>query len=131
MATPRLLPNFSLAEVRCKCGRCSSTGTEISSELMDELQRLRDAYGKPITITSGYRCARHPVEIGKAELGEHTQGLAVDIAVRGADAVQLLRLAMQLGFTRFGISQKGASRFIHLGIARPGGRLPSPAIWSY
>lgn len=124
-------PNFSLAELRCKCGRCSSTGREMETHFMDELQRLRTAYGKAMTITSAYRCSRHPVEAGKATPGEHAQGLAVDVSVRGADAVQLLRLALQMKFTRFGISQKGGSRFIHLGMAPVGGRLPAPMIWSY
>ncbi|MNE96656.1 hypothetical protein D3C80_1948790 [compost metagenome] len=53
------------------------------------------------------------------------------MAIRGADAVQLLRLALQMRFTRFGISQKGNARFLHLGMAPVGGRLPAPMIWSY
>ncbi|WP_325436288.1 D-Ala-D-Ala carboxypeptidase family metallohydrolase [Pseudomonas nitroreducens] len=125
-------PNFSYAELRCKCGRCSSDGREMDPAFMAELQKLRDLYGKPMTISSAYRCPKHPVEAKKAQPGEHTTGLAVDVAIRGADALELLRLALSLKFTRYGISQKGsAGRFIHLGMAPKGGRLPSPAIWSY
>lgn len=124
-------PNFGLAELRCKCGRCGSDGTEMDPTFMAELQKLRTLYGKPMTLSSAYRCPRHPLEAKKAEPGEHTTGQAVDVACRGAEALQILRLALSLKFTRVGISQKGAARFIHLGMAPAGGRFPSPAIWSY
>ncbi|QSB20622.1 peptidase M15 [Pseudomonas sp. 15A4] len=123
--------HFTPAELRCKCGQCSSDGSEMNSELMAELETLREQFGHPIALSSAFRCARHPVEAGKANPGEHTAGLAVDVRCSGAGAVQILRLAMNLKFTRFGVSQRGAARFIHLGMAPIGGRLPSPTIWSY
>lgn len=124
-------PNFSAKELRCKCGKCNSDGSEMQPEFMDSLQQLREQFGKPMALSSAYRCRRHPEEAKKAEPGEHAMGLAVDVQIRGADAVQILHLALNLGFTRIGISQKGNSRFIHLGRAPTGGRLPSPALWSY
>lgn len=124
-------PNFSLVELRCKCGKCSSDGTEMAPAFMQRLQQLREQYGKPMSLSSAFRCRRHPEEARKAEPGEHAMGLAVDVRVRGPEALQLLQLALNLGFTRIGISQKGAARFIHLGLAPVGGRLPSPALWSY
>ena len=124
-------PNFSAKELRCKCGKCNSDGSEMQPEFMDSLQQLREQFGKPMALSSAYRCRRHPEEAKKAEPGEHAMGLAVDVQIRGADAVQILHLALNLGFTRIGINQKGNSRFIHLGRAPTGGRLPSPALWSY
>ncbi|WP_271105111.1 D-Ala-D-Ala carboxypeptidase family metallohydrolase [Pseudomonas tohonis] len=123
-------PNFSLVELRCKCGHCGSDGREMDTAFMERLQQLRTAFGKPIKLSSAYRCPKHPVEAKKAAPGEHCTGKAVDIAIRGPEAVELLRLALDLGFTRIGISQKGAARFIHLGTSA-GGRFPSPALWSY
>ncbi|MGE8308520.1 MAG: D-Ala-D-Ala carboxypeptidase family metallohydrolase [Pseudomonas protegens] len=123
--------NFSAKELRCKCGKCNSDGSEMQPEFMDRLQQLRNQYAKPMALSSGYRCRRHPEEARKAEPGEHNMGLAVDVAVRGPDALKLLQLALGLGFTRIGVSQKGNSRFLHLGLAPIGGRLPSPALWSY
>lgn len=85
---------------------------------------------EPLVITSAYRCKNHPVERNKATPGAHNLGVAVDIRIRGAEAVELLRLAMQdPTFKGFGISQKGATRFIHLDSG--GGNLPRPMIWSY
>ncbi len=123
-------PNFSRAELRCKCGRCDSTGAEMDPTFMDKLQQLRVRFGKPMVLSSAYRCPAHPVEARKAQPGEHCTGKAVDVAITGADAVTLLQLALELGFARIGVQQKGSGRFIHLGTSA-GGRFPSPALWSY
>ena len=116
-------PNFNKAEFDCK-----HTGlNEMKPEFMKLLQALRLMYGKPMTITSGYRHHTHPVEARKGHTtGEHTQGVCCDVAcASGADRYQIIRLALQLGFTRIGI----AKTFIHLGIGGAG--LPSPTIWDY
>lgn len=123
-------PNFSYAELRCKCGRCGSDGTEMDRAFMDKLQQLRERFGKPMALSSAYRCPKHPVEAKKAAPGEHCTGQAVDVAISGGDAVTLLHLALELGFARIGVQQKGGGRFIHLGTSA-GSRFPSPAIWSY
>jgi uncharacterized protein YcbK (DUF882 family) len=118
-------PNFSAAEFACRhTGDC-----RMRVEFMDALQRVRDLYGAPMIITSGYRHRSHPVEARKATPGEHTLGMAADVAVSGADAVLLLHIALDMGFERIGVQQHGAARFLHLGLGGPG--LPSPMIWSY
>ncbi len=124
-------PNFSYAELRCRCGKCDSDGTEMNVAFMNQVQRLRELYGKPLTITSPYRCPQHPVEARKATPGAHTLGCAVDIACSGAQAVEILRLAMTLPFTGIGIDQKGGGRFIHLDMAPAAAGRPRPTIWSY
>lgn len=124
-------PNFQSSELRCRCGRCDSDGNEMDPGLLDRLQQLRDLYGKPLPLSSAYRCPKHPSEAGKAEPGEHALGLAVDVRCRGAEALQILQLALNLGFTRIGVSQKSGTRFLHLGLSPIGGHLPSPALWSY
>ncbi len=114
-------PNFSEVEFRCRhCGV-----QKMKPEFMGRLQALRDVYKRPMSITSGYRCPDHPIEKAKPEPGMHSTGLACDVGVQGADAHELLRLAMHLGFTGIGVQQKGTGRFIHLDL-----RLV-PAIWSY
>ena len=119
-------PNFTEAEMRCKhTGKC-----EMHPVFMQRLQHLRTVYGAPLIVTSGYRDPSHPEEVKKTEPGAHAMGRAVDIAIRGADAVKLLRLALEFGFTGIGISQKGSSRFLHLDDVSDG-TLPRPSIWSY
>lgn len=123
--------NFGYPELRCRCGRCDSTGREMDQVFMERLQRLRIGFGRPMPLTSAYRCAKHPSEANKVTPGEHHDGLAVDVACSGAEAFELLHMALSLGFTRIGINQKGDRRFLHLGLSPAGGRLASPAIWSY
>jgi uncharacterized protein YcbK (DUF882 family) len=116
-------PYFTKAEFDCK-----HTGkNEMQPEFMAKLQLLREKYGKPIIITSGYRHWTHPVEARKGHTtGEHTRGTCCDIAcTSGADRYQIVQLALQLSFPRIGI----AKNFIHLGIGGAG--LPSPTIWDY
>jgi uncharacterized protein YcbK (DUF882 family) len=114
-------PNFQEKEFRCRhCGVAA-----MQPEYLERLQALRTAYGRPMTITSGYRCPEHPVEAAKAEPGMHATGRAADIGVSGADAVRVLQLALGLGFTGIGVQQKGPARFLHLDLRQ------HPAIWSY
>lgn len=81
-------------------------------------------------INSGYRSQRHSIEAAKSSPGSHTTGRACDVRVFGADAYNLVRLAAKHGFSRIGVSQKGAisSRFIHLD---DNPDFPNPTIWSY
>ena len=99
-------------------------------DFMERLQELRMVYGKPMKITSGYRDKTHPIEAKKAAPGAHASGRACDVSIRGADAVELLNLALQMGFTGIGIQQKGEGRFIHLDDIEDGTQ-PRPMIWSY
>lgn len=118
--------NFAESEFRCKhTGRCV-----MRRDFLDVLQAIRNAYGKPIRIMSGYRDPSHPVErIKRHGPGEHSLGLAADVAVSGADALELLRVALAHGIRRVGVQQKGEGRFLHLGLGGPG--IATPAIWSY
>jgi uncharacterized protein YcbK (DUF882 family) len=44
---------------------------------------LRDAVGKSISITSGYRSSQHNKKIGGAKDSQHVKGMAADIKVAG------------------------------------------------
>ena len=120
-------PNFSEAELRCKhTGKC-----EMHADFMARLQRLRTAYGQPLRITSGYRHPTHPVEARKGTTGAHTTGRAVDIGIQGADALRLVAMAVEHGFTGVGIKQHGSARFVHLDDLTGNAQQPRPWIWSY
>ena len=118
-------PNFSRAKLACS--HCGAEG--IKPELMDRIQALRNAFGRPMPETSGYRCPQHPAEISKTVPGAHQLGLAIDIGLQGRDAYDLMKLAFSMGFTGIGVQQKGTSRFIHLDVVEA--QLPRPAVWSY
>jgi zinc D-Ala-D-Ala carboxypeptidase len=117
-------PNFSEDEFKCShCGK-----VDMQPAFMASMQQLRNMYGKPMAITSGYRCPDHPIEAKKSTPGAHASGEACDIGVQGTDAYHLLRLALALDFTGIGVQQKGGGRFIHLDTLR---NPPRPNVWSY
>lgn len=121
-------PNFSKDELKCKC--CGAH--VIVEEFLDRLQKLRLDFGKPIKISSGYRCSKHNNEVSDTGLtGVHTTGRAVDIMIDRKNAYDLLHLALLYGFTGVGIKQHGPTetRFLHLDDCPD--RMIRPTIWSY
>jgi uncharacterized protein YcbK (DUF882 family) len=96
--------------------------------LLAMLDNLREAYGYPIKLTSTYRSPEHPIEAKKSKPGEHAYGAAVDIACVGGEATfKLVKAAIEVGFTRVGISRK--NNFVHVGIGYP--EAPETTIWTY
>lgn len=101
---------------------------KMDSVLLAMLDNLREAYGYPIKLTSTYRSPEHPIEAKKSKPGEHAYGAAVDIACIGGEATfKLVKAAIEVGFTRIGISRK--NNFVHVGIGYPGA--PETTIWTY
>lgn len=118
---------FSDKELACKCG----CGLLPPADFRAKLERLRERFGKPLAVTSGARCPAHNAKVSATgATGPHTKR-AVDLAVRGGDALRLLDLALEQGFTGIGVQQKGASRFIHLDDLPDEPGQPRPWIWSY
>ena len=103
---------FSDEELRCQCG-CGQL--KFDPIVRNNLNHIREDYGKPMYVTSGYRCEQHPIEARKEKPGEHSTGMCVDIACSGWETAELTQLAIKYGATRIGWNQKGGSRFIHMG----------------
>lgn len=123
-----MTPNFSKAELLCKCG----CGMLPAQDFMDKVQQVRDVFEKPLLVTSAARCPVHNAVVSKTgSTGPHTTGRAIDLAVSGADALRLVEIALEQGFTGIGVNQKGASRFIHLDDLSFAPGRPRPFIWSY
>ena len=78
------------------------------------LQPLRDAYGKPITINSGYRCAELNKKVGGVETSQHTKGQAADCGVDDPLALASLIIELGLPFDQMGLY----STFVHLSYKR-------------
>lgn len=58
------------------------------------LDPLREAWGRPITVTSGYRCPRLNKAVGGVATSQHTKGEAADISV--GNPLDNRRLAQKL-----------------------------------
>lgn len=71
IAADRNIDNTPPAEaVRC-----------MESLIADLLDPLREMWGAPVTVNSGYRCAALNRLVGGAEGSQHTRGQAADITV--------------------------------------------------
>ena len=121
-------PYFTKEEMRCQCG-CNQDG--MNPRFMERLTSLRADWGRPMIVNSAYRCPKHPIEARKAKPGTHASGRAVDIAIQGEDAHELLDLALAHNMQGIGVQQKGSSRFLHFDDLTKEEGWPRPTIWSY
>ena len=51
----------------------------LSNLVTHVLDPLREMYGKPITVNSGYRCSKLNAAVGGAKTSQHMRGEAADI----------------------------------------------------
>lgn len=123
---------FSERELRCR----HTQEYKFDEEFLDLLNKIREECDFPFRVTSAYRHPTHPNESRKQATGAHCTGKAIDIAVSGAQAMELVSVAIANGITRIGVQQKGMNRFIHLDICTKEDfpdrdYFPEEAIWSY
>lgn len=80
-----IMKHFQYKEFVCKCcGHLSGLAQEnIEALVQYVLDPVREDYGKPIAVNSGYRCPYHNTEIGGASQSQHLKGEAVDIRAVG------------------------------------------------
>ena len=147
---PPLAAHFAAEEVACKHTgylppRRILEGVYFNA-LLGILAELRGTV--PLIVNSWYRHPTHPVEAAKEKPGPHSTGLAVDVAVRGARAFELVRLVSRQFHSDagVGVAQRGQHRFVHIDCCRhfkrdvvPVSRTQTvawsmprrPALWSY
>ena len=102
-----LTKNFKVKEFACKCGKCS---TKIDDKLVSFLQKIREHFGQPVTINSGYRCSTHNKKVGGTPNSQHLLGKAADIRVNGLSPNELANYCEKIGFGGIGIYKT----FVHV-----------------
>ena len=112
----RLAPNFTVREFRCRDG---SDVVMIDESLVMLLQCIREHFGKPITITSGYRTAAHNAAVGGAKSSQHLLGRAADIQVAGVSVEDVAAYAESLltgwgGVGRYPVKAGRAKGWVHV-----------------
>lgn len=126
--------HFTKSELMDDSG-CGINEADMNEEFMLALDKLREEFGHPIYINSGFRCPKHNLEVGGVKGSFHTLGVAVDIAIYGKSAYDLLGLIIDMGFEGIGINQRGPykKRFIHIdkGFLAKTQTKKRPAIWTY
>lgn len=86
-----------VADAKHICNVITSFEVRDSIQALTEnvLQPLRDAWGEPLKVNSGYRCKALNAAVGGVPTSQHVKGEAADIAA--GDPVKLARLAVKLG----------------------------------
>lgn len=114
--------HFNTSEFRCNhCGELM-----IHYDLVLALERLRSEIGKPLIITSGYRCIeKNKATKGSAKRSGHTKGYAADIALPSGFTMKLFRETIWRTRKHTGIKRVGSydgyqdkHNFCHVGIRR-------------
>ena len=90
-------------------------------ELIDFLNPIREAWGKPIVVTSGYRCNELNKKVGGVDSSAHTIGYGVDL-VSGDFRVfsnfikSYFMSHPEIKFDQVIIERSGKSQWIHIGL---------------
>lgn len=106
----KLSENFSSLEFDCHGNGCCSE-TIINPQLVEYVQKIRDHFGKSITVTSGYRCPVHNKRIGGATGSRHSKGDAADIVVQGVAPKEVAKYAESIGIKGIGLYETSADGY--------------------
>lgn len=110
----KLSENFNSSEFDCHGSGCCSE-TIINPKLVEYVQKIRDHFGKSITVTSGYRCPVHNKRIGGATGSRHSKGDAADIVVSGVAPREVAKYAESIGIKGIGLYETSADgHFTHV-----------------
>jgi hypothetical protein len=93
-------------------------------ELVDILlDPLREAWGGPLVVTSGYRCPELNKAVGGSETSAHTAGWAADLVPGDRERTdEFIEFAIDripaagLPFDQLIFEHSGGSRWLHVGI---------------
>lgn len=91
----------------------------MESKLIPLLNAVRQAYGAPIKVSSGYRnAALNTLVNGEAD-SQHVQGLAADLVpVGGGSVIDIFRAAQRVGgFDQLIIETDGKAKWVHISIS--------------
>ena len=80
--------------------------------LIEYLEKIRQHFGKPIHINSGYRTPEHNSRVGGVKNSYHTKGRAADIVVQGVKSLDVARFAET--FVCGGVGWYEAKSFTHI-----------------
>lgn len=89
----KLSANFRVKEFACTDG---SDPVFIDTELVKILQKIRNHFGKAVTITSAYRTPSKNNAVGGTFYSQHLYGTAADIKVKGVTPKQVAAYAEKI-----------------------------------
>lgn len=110
----QLAKNFKSTEFDCNGSNCCKE-TVIDVDLVNFLQKIRDHFGKPVNISSAYRCEVHNSRTPNAsKTSKHMYGMAADITVSGVAPAEVAKYAESLGILGIGLYPPADGNFVHV-----------------
>ena len=109
----QLSAHFNEDEFRCRCCRGLPAGG-MSPELIRRLEELRSRVGRPLVITSGYRCSAHNKAVGGSPKSQHMLGTAADVIAGSIGVDALAEAAESVGFG--GMGRYHRQGFVHVDV---------------
>lgn len=110
----KLSDHFNSNEFDCHGSGCCSQ-TLINKKLVEYLEKIREHFGKPITVTSGYRCVTHNRNVGGATGSRHAKGDAADIVISGVTPAEVAKYAENIGIKGIGLYETSKDgHFVHI-----------------
>lgn len=108
-----LSENFSKREFKCPdCG-----DSYINENLVQSLQSVRNALGKPLFILSAFRCGVWNTRVGGSKRSQHLLGKAVDITCPFINILNLYHLVLEIPeFFHGGVGFYPQSNFLHVDV---------------
>ena len=90
-------------------------------ELIDFLNPIREVWGKPIVVTSGYRCKELHKKVGGVDSSAHTIGYGVDLHSDDFRVFSHLIKSYfmshpEVKFDQVIIEKSGKSQWVHIGL---------------
>lgn len=107
---------FKRAEFKCKCGGkyCGGYPVEMQEKVVKAADKVREHFGKPMTVSSGIRCTRHNAAVGGVSNSRHLQGKAIDFCISGFSASSVLAYVQTLPEIRYTYAIN--SNYVHMDI---------------
>lgn len=121
-----LTEHFSVEEmthsqVASRYGIDNTPKPEVTAALRrtcEGLERIRSLVGKPVNISSGYRCSQLNKRVGGVPGSQHVRGEAADINVPGLAPEELARLIAEnkaaIGYDQLILEYPGRNGWVHV-----------------
>lgn len=125
----KLSPHFTLGELivsdtAARKGIDNSPSALVESNLglvAATLEAVRAINGKPLVVSSGYRCQALNTAVGGSDKSAHMYGLAADINVPGISPYDLGLAIMKAGI-KFDQIIHEYGEWVHIAVAPPGAK---------